>query len=161
LPKMPVRTHKILVEAPWSGGNQKIQVSCTAVSTLVVPPITSSSSYNWCSCNSSSAVWGTSHQLSPAISRQRLKPKPSAPTIRLSRWAHALSILGDGGVHFDAAACPKRLPLSFGASARSQLSGRCSLHAAGSMCTPPSPRMLDECGEPIARGETSVHSASV
>ena len=94
----------------WQSKNPSVVYSCVPVSTLVVPPITSSSSYHWCSCNSSSAVWGTSHQLSPAISRQRLKPKPSAPTIRLSRWAHASSILGDGGVHFDAAACPKVAP---------------------------------------------------
>ena len=42
--------------------------------------------------------------------------------IRLLRWAHPSSILGDGGVHFDPAACREHLPLSFGASTPSQAS---------------------------------------
>ena len=41
---------------------------------------------------------------------------------RLLRWAYASSILGDGGVHFDPAACREHLPLSFGASTPSQAS---------------------------------------
>ena len=62
------------------------------------------------------------HQLSHAPSRQRLKLKRSALTIRLCRSAHASSILGDGGVHLDPTACPKHLSLSFGASSPSQAS---------------------------------------
>ena len=45
--------------------------------------------------------------------------------IRLSRWAHTSSILGDGGVHFDPAACDEHLPLSFAASTQSQASTDC------------------------------------
>ena len=68
-------------------------------------PLATSTVAELCSFHTASGEYSTaSHQLSHAPSRQRFKLKWSAPVVD-SRGGLTSSILGDGGVHFDPAAC--------------------------------------------------------